>query len=270
VIVQGDKRAVVADEEYRFGAGQYIAYGMGLPATSHIIGASAETPHLALVIALDRALLCELVCGRAAGLEPGRVSGPVRSGGRVYKGITVGALSDEVLDACLRLVRLLDAPERIPVLAPMIIREIHYYLLTGPEGEDFRLLGTAAHPHNQIARALDWLRSHYREPFNLAELAGRFDMSTTSFCRHFSRITGLSPLRFQKRLRLYEAQRLMISGGMGAEAAAYEVGYESPGQFNREYKRQFGEPPRRDRERCGRRAEGAGSPPPAPLYTGRE
>jgi AraC-like DNA-binding protein len=243
VIVQGDKRAVAADEEYRFGAGQYIAYGMGLPATSYIIGASAETPHLALVIALDRALLCEL----AAGLEPG--AGMVRSGGRVYKGITVGALSAELLDASLRLLRLLDAPERIAVLAPMIIREIHYYLLTGPEGEDFRLLGTAAHPHNQIARALDWLRSHYRQPFNLAELAGRFDMSTTSFCRHFSRITGLSPLRFQKRLRLYEAQRLMLSEGKSAEAAAYAVGYESPAQFNREYKRQFGEPPHRDRER---------------------
>jgi transcriptional regulator GlxA family with amidase domain len=167
----------------------------------------------------------------------------------VYKGITVGALGTELLDVCQRLLRLLDAPERIPVLAPMIIREIHYYLLPGPEGEDFRLLGTAAHPHNQIARALDWLRSHYRKPFNLAELAGRFDMSTTSFCRHFSRITGLSPLRFQKRLRLCEAQPLMISGGTNAEAAAYTVGYESPAQFNWEYKRPFGEPPHRDRER---------------------
>jgi transcriptional regulator GlxA family with amidase domain len=161
----------------------------------------------------------------------------------------VGALSAELLDACLRLARLLDAPERIGVLAPMIIREIHYYLLTGPEGKDFRLLGTTAHPHNQIARALDWLRSHYREPFNLAELAGRFDMSTTSFCRHFSRITGLSPLQFQKRLRLYEARQILRSEGTSAEAAAYKVGYESPAQFNREYKRQFGEPPRRDRER---------------------
>jgi hypothetical protein len=116
VIVQGDKRAVVTDEEYRFGAGQYIAYGMGLPATSHSIGASTETPHLALVIALDRALLCEL----AAGVKPGQ-----GSGGRAYKGITVGALSAEVLEACLQLVRLLDALERIGVLAPMIIREIH-------------------------------------------------------------------------------------------------------------------------------------------------
>jgi transcriptional regulator GlxA family with amidase domain len=121
--------------------------------------------------------------------------------------------------------------------------------LTGPEGEYFRLLGSAAHPNNQIARATDWLRSHYRESFSLAELAGLVNMSTTSLCRHFSRITGMSPLNFQKRLRLYEAQRLMLTEGKSAEAAAYAVGYESPTQFNREYKRQFGEPPHRDRER---------------------
>ena len=240
VIVQGDKRAIVADEEYRFGAGQYIAYGMGLPATSHIIGASTETPHLALVIALDRWLLSEL----AAGVEPRQ-----GAGSRAYKGITVGRLTVELLDACLRLVRLLDTPERMPVLAPMIIREIHYYLLTGPEGEDFRLLGTAAHPNNQIARALDWLHAHYQEPFNLAALAGHVNMSTTSLCRHFSRITGMSPLKFQKRLRLYEAQHILLSGDNSAETAAYSVGYESSTQFNREYKRQFGEPPHRDRAR---------------------
>jgi AraC-like DNA-binding protein len=240
VIVQGDKRAVVADEEFRFAAGQYIAYGMGLPATSHIIGASAETPHLALVISLDRWLLSRLAA-------EGELKD--RGSGRAYKGVTLGALSSELLDACLRLVRLLDTPERIPMLSPLIIREIHYYLLTGPEGEYFRLLGSAAHPNNQIAQATDWLRSHYRETFSLADLADRVNMSTTSLCRHFSRITGMSPLRFQKRLRLYEAQRLMLSEGKSAEAAAYAVGYESPAQFNREYKRQFGESPHRDRER---------------------
>jgi transcriptional regulator GlxA family with amidase domain len=111
-----------------------------------------------------------------------------------------------MLEACLRLLRLLDAPERIPVIAPMIMREIHYYLLTGPEGEDFRLLGTAENPNNQIARAVGWLREHYRELFSLAELAAQVNMSQPSF----------------------------------------EVGYDSPTQFNREYKRQFGEPPRRD------------------------
>ena len=173
----------------------------------------------------------------------------IRAG--AYKGVTVGEVTPELLDACLRLVTVLDTPARIPVLGPMITREIHYYLLLGPEGEDFRLLGTSAHPRNQIARAVDWLRSHYRRSFCLVELAGLVNMSKTSFCRHFSRITGLSPLRFQKRPRLYEARRLIFFEGKSAEEAGYDVGYESPGQFNREYKRLFGEPPHRDRERSG-------------------
>jgi transcriptional regulator GlxA family with amidase domain len=128
----------------------------------------------------------------------------------------------------------------------MIIREIHYYLLTGTEGEDFRLLGTYETANNQIARAVSLLRKNYREPFSLAELAGQVNMSPTSFSRHFSRITGTSPLQFQKRLRLYEAQRMMLTEDKSAETAAYDVGYDSPTQFNREYKRQFGDPPHRD------------------------
>jgi AraC-like DNA-binding protein len=234
VIVQGDKRALVADREYRFREGWYIAYGMDLPTISHISGASAERPHLALSIPLDRYLLSQL----ATEVKP-------RSPGNAYKGLTVAEAGSDMLEACLRLLNLLDRPERIPVIAPMILREIHYYLLSGPEGEDFRFLGTAESPNNQIARAVSWLREHYRELFSLAELAAQVNMSQPSLCRHFSRITGTSPLQFQKRLRLYEAQRLMLVEDKSAEAAAYEVGYDSPTQFNREYKRQFGEPPRR-------------------------
>jgi AraC-like DNA-binding protein len=235
VIILGDKRTLTADREYRFREGWYIAYGIDLSAISHISGASVETPHLALSISLDRYILSQL----AAEVRP-------RPPGKAYRGLTVAEAGDDMLEACLRLLNLLDTPERIPVIAPMIIREIHYYLLTGPEGEDFRLLGTAENPNNQIARAVSWIREHYRELFSLAEFAGQVNMSQASFCRHFSRITGTSPLQFQKKLRLYEAQRLMLTEDKSAETAAYEVGYESPTQFNREYKRQFGEPPRRD------------------------
>jgi AraC-like DNA-binding protein len=238
VIVQGDKRALVADREYRFREGWYIAYGMELPAISHISGASAERPHLALSIPLDRYILSQLV----SEVKP-------RPSGKAYQGLTVAEAGADMLEACLRLVNWLDTPERIPVIATMIMREIHYYLLTGPEGEDFRLVGTAESPNNQIARAVSWLREHYRELYSLAELAAQVGMSQPSLCRHFSRITGTSPLQFQKRLRLYEAQRLMLTEDKSAETAAYEVGYDSPTQFNREYKRQFGEPPRRDIER---------------------
>jgi AraC-like DNA-binding protein len=237
VIVQGHKRALIADVEYRCGEGQLFAIGMDLPSMNQITWATSETPHLALSIPLDRYILFQL----AADLPPSSLSGA-----KTYKGVTVAEASSELLDACLRLLHLLDTPERIPVFAPMIMREIHYYLLTGPGGEDFRLLGTAESPNNQIARAVSWLREHYRELFNLAELAGQVNMSQTSFCRHFSRITGMSPLQFQKRLRLYEAQRLMLTEDKSAETVAYEVGYESPTQFNREYKRHFGEPPHRD------------------------
>ena len=240
VIVQGHKRSLIADVEYRCEEGQIFAIGMDLPSVTRIIGATPETPHLALAIPLDRSILFQL----AADLPPAALSGA-----NAYKGVTVAAASAELLDACVRLLNLLDAPERIPVFASMIIREIHYYLLAGPQGEDFRTLGTADSPNNQIAQATSWLREHYKEPFSLAELAGQVYMSQTSFCRHFSRITGMSPLQFQKRLRLYEAQRLMLTEDKSAEAAAYEVGYESPTQFNREYKRLFGEPPRRDIER---------------------
>ena len=240
VIVQGHKRALIADVEYRCEAGQIFAIGMDLPSMNQITGATPETPHIALSIPLDRYILFQL----AADLPP-----PSLSGVKPYKGVTVADATAELLDACLRLVNLLDTPERIPVFAPMIIREIHYYLLIGPRGEDFRLLGTAESPNNQIARAVSWLREHYRDAFKLAELAGQVSMSQTSFCRHFSRITGMSPLQFQKRLRLYEAQRLMLTEKESAETAAFAVGYESPTQFNREYKRQFGEPPYRDIER---------------------
>jgi AraC-like DNA-binding protein len=240
VFVQGHKRMLVADVEYRCGEGQFLAIGMALPGVTQITGATPETPHLALSIPLDRYILSRL----AAEIPP-----PPSSGARAYKGITVAAASAELLDACLRLLNLLDTPERIPVLAPMIIREIHYFLLIGPEGEAFRLLGIAESPNNQIAQAVGWLREHYRELFNLTEIADQVNMSQTSFCRHFSRITGLSPLQFQKRLRLYEAQRLMLAEDASAETAACTVGYESPTQFNREYKRQFGEPPHRDIQR---------------------
>jgi AraC-like DNA-binding protein len=240
ILVQGEKRAVVADEEYHFSEGWYIAYGIDVPAISHISGATAEKPYLAIYIPFDRYIMSQLVAGNGQKPLPDK---------RVYKGVTIAEAGSDLLEAFLRLVTLLDTPERIPVMAPMITREIHYYLLTGPEGDDFRLLGTAESPNNQIARIIGWLRSNYREAFNLTKLAGMVNMSTTSFCRHFSRITGMSPLQFQKRLRLYEAQRLLLVEDKTAETAAYEVGYESPTQFNREYKRQFGEPPHRDRER---------------------
>jgi transcriptional regulator GlxA family with amidase domain len=137
----------------------------------------------------------------------------------------------------------------------MIIREIHYYLLTGPQGEDFRLLGTPETPSNRIARAVGWLRENYRAPIRVKAIAAQVDMSVPSFVRHFKQITGMSAIQFQKRLRLYEAQRLMLTENKNSETVAIAVGYKSPPQFNREYKRQFGEPPHKDIRRLRESAD---------------
>lgn len=159
--------------------------------------------------------------------------------------MAVAEVDPDVLDAFLRLAELNEKPEQIPVLAPMIIREIHYRLLIGPQGERLRMVNTLGTQSNQIAKSITWLRDNYREPLQVDKLARKLNMATSTFHKHFRQVTSLSPLQYQKRLRLYEAQRLMLSENEDAAVAALAVGYESPTQFNREYKRLFGEPPHR-------------------------
>ena len=148
--------------------------------------------------------------------------------------------------------RILDTPERIPILAPLVIREIHYLLLIGPQGAGLRQLNTHGTQANSIALATDWLRKNYRTPLLVSQLARQVNMGTSTFHRHFKEVTGMSPLQYHKRLRLYEAQRLMLAGEMDAGSAGLAVGYESTAQFNRDYKRLFGEPPLRDLKRMRR------------------
>lgn len=158
----------------------------------------------------------------------------------------------ELLEAFVRLVDLLDAPGRISVFAPMILREIHYHLLSGSQGGCLRFFSSTGTQAGQVARAVSWLRENFARPFHIEELARQTNMAPSTFHRHFRQVTGMSPLQFQKRLRLYEAERLMLVEGKDASSAAIEVGYESVSQFNREYKRQFGAPPRRDVEQKAR------------------
>jgi AraC-like DNA-binding protein len=236
LIVQGSKRAVVGDEEFNFREGSYMAVGVDMPSVVHITQAFPEKPFLSLSIMLDRYIITQL----AAEFPPAP-----HAGSTAGKAAAVAELTPEMLDAFLRLVKLLDTPERIPALAPLVIREIHYHALAGPIGSGLRPFTQ----NNQIAQAISWLRKNYREPLRIAALAKRVNMAESTFNRYFHKLTGLSPLQFQKRLRLYEAQRLMLLENRDAISAAFEVGYESPTQFNREYKRQFGEPPHRDMER---------------------
>jgi AraC-like DNA-binding protein len=234
VVVQGSKRSVIGSEEYRYGENHCLVIGVDVPSANHVIVASPEQPFLAVSLDLDKYLITQL----AAEIQP-------RLGNGSFKGMAVAEVDPDVLDAFLRLAELLEKPEQIPILATMIIREIHYRLLIGPQGERLRLINTLGTQSNQIAKSITWLRDNYKEPLQVDELARKVNMATSTFHRHFRDVTTLSPLQYQKRLRLYEAQRLMLVEAEDAAIAALAVGYESPTQFNREYKRMFGEPPHR-------------------------
>lgn len=236
VVVQGSKRSVIGSEEYRYGENHCLVIGVDVPSANHVITASPEQPFLAVTLDLDKYLITQL----AAEVPPSSTPG-----NDAYKGIAVAKVDPDVLDAFLRLVELLDRPEQIPVLAPLIIREIHYRLLIGPQGERLRMVNTLGTQSNQIARTITWLRDNYKAPLQVDALARKANMATSTFHRHFRQVTTISPLQFQKHLRLYEAQRLMLVENEDAAIAAMAVGYESPTQFNREYKRMFGEPPHR-------------------------
>lgn len=235
IIVQGTKRAVIGSDAYTYGEGQCLVTGVDMPSSFYVVGASPQQPFLAVGLNLDKYLITRLAAEIPPAPDPDS-----------YKGVFVADVDADMLNAFLRLVDLLDKPGQIPVMAPLIIREIHYRLLVGPQGALLRRLNTLGTQSNQIAKAIVWLRSNYRKPLSVDSLARQVNMATSTFHRHFKEVTSLSPLQFHKRLRLYEAQRLMLVENRDAAGAGLAVGYESPTQFSREYKRLFGEPPRRN------------------------
>lgn len=237
VIIQGSKRTMLGSEEYCYGENQCLVAGVDMPSSFYVTDASPERPFLALCLDLDKYLITRL----AAEVPP-----PCATGACSYKGLSVADVDPDILHAFLRLIDLLEKPEQIPILGPLVVREIHYRLLIGPQGEFLRRLNTLGTQSNQIAQAITWLRDNYREPLQVDKLAQKVNMATSTFHRHFKEVTTLSPLQFHKRLRLYEAKRLMLTESKDASSASLAVGYESPTQFNREYKRLFGEPPHRD------------------------
>jgi AraC-type DNA-binding domain-containing proteins len=237
VVVQGFKRSVIGSDEYRYGEGHCLISGVDMPSANYITDASPEKPFLGMSIYLDRGLIRQLAM---------EAPSSVFAEGQNDKGVSIADVEEDVLNAFLRLAELLEKPDHRGVLAPMILREIHFCLLIGKQGGFLRQLNTPDSHGSQIARAVAWLRENYKEPLQVDELARRVNMSTATLHRHFKRVTTLSPLQFQKRLRLYEAQRLMLTESNDANSASLAVGYESPHQFNREYKRLFGLPPFKD------------------------
>ena len=237
LVVQGFKRSMIGDHEANYGELHCVTVGIDMPGVFHITDASPQAPFLSPSVKLDRRIITQLIT---------EVPSIVTAQEGEVTPIVVDEAGKDLLQVFSRLVELLDTPSRIPVLAPMIIREIHYYLLCGSQGKCLRLFNTNGTQANQIAQAISWLRENYTSPLRMEELARYVNMAPSTFNRHFKEVTSLSPLQFQKRLRLYEAERLMLLEGKDAGTAALMVGYESGSQFNREYKRQFGAPPRKD------------------------
>ena len=239
VVVQGRKRVTVGDETYLYDRSRYLAVSVDLPVVAHVVEASPEEPYLCMTLAVDPRELAALI------VETGRQSPRDDHDGR---GLYVSLLQAPLLDAFLRLVRLLDTPQDVSVLAPLILRELHYRLL---QSEQFGRLAQIAIGDSRLRRvsgAIAWIKEHFAEPLQIEALAKRVHMSPSALHSHFKAVAAVSPIQYQKRLRLQEARRLLLSGAPSAEAVAYEVGYASASQFNREYARLFGLPPRRDAE----------------------
>lgn len=236
VVAQGSKEVRLASETFRYDSAHSLLVSVDLPVTARVAEASAARPCLVARVMLNPATVGEFLADGPPPLRPGP---PARALG-------VTPVGPPLLDAITRLVTLLDTPEDIPALAPLALREITYRILAGPQGAKLRQFAAAGAPAHRIARAVRWLNDHYAEPLRVEELAKRVGMSPSALHLHFKHVTTSSPLRYQKRLRLQEARRLMLGDGLDAAEAAFRVGYESPSQFGREYRRMFGAPPRQD------------------------
>lgn len=237
LVAQGVKKAYIENEIFIYDANNYLLTSVHLPTTFQVITASPEKPYLGLVLKFDMKELSQLMIDSnllAPGTRP------------IEYGMSTSEVTLPLLSAFQRLISLLDEPESIPILAPIIHREILYRLLIGEQGARLRQIASAGSRSHQVARAVEWLKTNYSEQLKVEQLAEMANMSSSSFHNHFRSMTSLSPLQYQKQLRLQEARRLMLAEDMDATRAAFQVGYESSSQFSREYSRFFGAPPLRD------------------------
>ena len=237
VIAQGSKRVLLGDDAYVYDAHHFLLTAVDLPTVVQVINASGEKPYLGLALKLDQREISQLMVD--SNLPPPR---PQQSS----RGMATGAVTLPLLTALQRLIDLLAEPKDIPILAPIIQREIFYRLLVGDQGARLRQMAAAGSQSHQIARTIHWLKDNFTLPLRIDDLAGQANMSPSTFHHHFRAVTAMSPLQYQKWLRLYEARRLMLTENQDATTAAFQVGYESPSQFSREYSRLFGAPPLRD------------------------
>jgi AraC-like DNA-binding protein len=235
--VQGAKRVVLGDDTYVYDPQHFLITSVDLPTVWQIIDGSREKPCLGLMLKLDQREIAQLMVD--SHLPPPRAQ-------QSSRGMATGEVTLPLITAFQRLIDLLDEPKDIPILAPLIQREISYRLLVGDQGARLRQMASVGSQSHQIAQAIDWLKGNFSRQLRIDDLATQVNMSTSTFHHHFRALTAMSPLQYQKWLRLNEARRLMLTERLDATAAAFQVGYESPSQFNREYSRLFGAPPLRD------------------------
>jgi AraC-like DNA-binding protein len=252
-VVQGGKQALVGEDVLRYDPGHYLLFTVDLPLVFRVEEASKERPYFGMRLNLDPALVASVM------VEAGADSG--KKGDASVKAMGVNPVDADLLDAVVRLVRLADKPGEQKVLAPLVKREIVYRLLAGGEGARLgHILASSRGDTRRISRAIGSLRESYKEPLKIEQMARELGMSVSGFHHHFKSVTSMSPLQFQKQVRLQEARRLMLGEDLDAASAGHRVGYDDPAYFSRDYKRLFGAPPQRDIARLRSRLEPGGSP----------
>ncbi|WP_226421237.1 AraC family transcriptional regulator [Vibrio sp. E14] len=237
LIAQGRKRVLLGEDSFVYDANHFLISSVDLPIIANIIEASEDKPYLGVIMELDLTEISQLIVDSELTFNQSK---------EAQKGIAVGELSEPLLDAFLRLIELLDEGQSIKILAPIIKREIFYRLLITKQGARLNQIVTAGSHSHQIAKAIDWLKNNFVKPLSVSELSAYSGMSKSAFYTHFRSMTSMTPLQFQKKLRLSEARRLMLTENLDAMATTFKVGYESPSQFSREYSRLFGAPPSKD------------------------
>lgn len=238
VIIQGEKDVSLAETTLTYSPGEYIVVTVDLPIVGEVTIASEKKPYLCLMLEIDTVIVFDVL------KEQSRAKAPPTK-----RGIFVGQMEDSMVDALLRLMKCMKNPKDIPVLAPMITREIIYRLLNSKHGETVKQLGIVGSQTQRIAKVIDSLKTGYAKSLNMEDLAREAGMSPASFHKYFKAITLMSPLQYQKQIRLQEARRLLMMGEQDAATISFQVGYESPSQFSREYARMFGLPPKSDMKR---------------------
>jgi AraC-like DNA-binding protein len=237
IIAQGSKQVMLGEEIFRYDSGHYLISTVDLPITSQVVEASRDKPYFSFRLNLDTALVASVMM--ESGIE-------IKKGDPSVKAMDVSSTDADMLDAIVRLARLLDTPGEIQVLGPLIIREIVYRLLKGEQGARLSHLMAAAGDTRRISRAIEQLRENFDQPLRIDDIARELGMSVSGFHHHFKSVTAMSPLQFQKQIRLQEARRLMLGEDLDAASAGFRVGYVDPSYFSRDYKKHFGAPPQRD------------------------